>query len=106
MPAHTYMATALAVLAAGAIPVIVDVDESITIDPDAIDSAVGPHTKAVIPVHMWGATCDMDRIMEVAARHGLKVIEDCCHVWVAVTKAEKWDLSETSTLSVSISTRT
>ena len=78
VPAHTYMATALAVLAAGAIPVIVDVDESITIDPDAIDSAVGPHTKAVIPVHMWGATCDMDRIMEVAARHGLKVIEDCC----------------------------
>jgi hypothetical protein len=45
VPAHTYMATAMAVLAAGAIPVIVDVDESITIDPDAIDDAVGPHPR-------------------------------------------------------------
>ncbi len=78
VPAHTYMATALAVLAAGAIPVIVDVDESITIDPVAIDNAVGPHTRAVIPVHMWGAVCNMNAIMEVAAKHGLRVIEDGC----------------------------
>jgi dTDP-4-amino-4,6-dideoxygalactose transaminase len=78
VPAHTYMATATAVLAAGAIPVIVDVDESITIDPDAVDDAVGPRTKAVIPVHMWGAACHMDRIMEVAARHDLLVLEDVC----------------------------
>ena len=76
MPAHTYMATAMAVLAAGAIPVIVDVDESITIDPDADRDAVGPRTKAVIPVHMWGAACAMDRIMAVAARHDLLVLED------------------------------
>jgi dTDP-4-amino-4,6-dideoxygalactose transaminase len=78
VPAHTYMATAMAVLAAGAIPVIVDVDESITIDPDAVDDAAGPRTRAVIPVHMWGAACDMDRIMAVAERHGLLVIEDTC----------------------------
>src|SRR5690606_12132957 len=78
VPAHTYMATATAVLAAGAIPVIVDVDESITIDPDAVEDAIGPRTKAVIPVHMWGAACNMDAIMRVARRHGLKVIEDTC----------------------------
>ena len=78
VPAHTYMATALAVLAAGAIPVVVDVDESITIDPAAVDDAVGPHTKAVIPVHMWGAVCDMNAIMEIAARRDLRVIEDGC----------------------------
>jgi dTDP-4-amino-4,6-dideoxygalactose transaminase len=78
VPAHTYMATAMAVLAAGAIPVIVDVDESITIDPDAIDDAVGPRTRAVIPVHLWGAACAMDRIMAVAARHDLLVLEDTC----------------------------
>jgi len=78
VPAHTYMATALAVLAAGAIPVIVDVDESITIDPAAVEDAVGPHTKAVIPVHMWGAVCDMNAIMEIAARYDLRVIEDGC----------------------------
>ena len=78
VPAHTYMATAMAVLAAGAIPVIVDVDETITIDPDAVDDVVGSHTRAVIPVHMWGAACAMDRIMEVAARHDLLVLEDTC----------------------------
>jgi dTDP-4-amino-4,6-dideoxygalactose transaminase len=78
VPAHTYMATAMAVLAAGAIPVIVDIDETITIDPDAVDDAVGPRTKAVIPVHMWGAACAMDRIMAVAARHDLLVLEDTC----------------------------
>jgi dTDP-4-amino-4,6-dideoxygalactose transaminase len=78
VPAHTYMATATAVLAAGAIPVIVDVDESITIDPDAIDDAVGPHTRAVIPVHMWGTSADMDRVLDVARRRDLLVIEDAC----------------------------
>ena len=78
VPAHTYMATAMAVLAAGAIPVIVDVDESITIDPAGDRGCIGPRTKAVIPVHMWGAACDMDAIMEIAARHDLLVLEDTC----------------------------
>ncbi len=78
IPAHTYMATATAVLAAGAIPVIVDVDESITISPAAIEAAIGPCTKAVIPVHMWGAACDMDAIMDIAKRRNLIVIEDSC----------------------------
>src|SRR5579871_203515 len=64
VPAHTYMATATSVLAVGAIPVIVDVDESITIDPAAIEAAIGPRTRAIIPVHMWGAACDMGAIMD------------------------------------------
>ena len=78
IPAHTYMATATSVLAAGAIPVIIDVNETITIDPAAVEAAIGPSTRAVIPVHMWGATCDMDAIMEIARRRNLIVIEDCC----------------------------
>lgn len=78
IPAHTYMATATAVLTTGAIPVIVDVDESITIAPAAIEDAIGPCTKAVVPVHMWGAACDMDAIMAIAERRGLWVIEDAC----------------------------
>ncbi len=78
VPAHTYMATATAVLAAGAIPVIVDIDESLTISPAAIEAGVGPRTKAVIPVHMWGAACDMDAIGDVAAAHNLLVLEDAC----------------------------
>lgn len=78
IPAHTYMATATAVLACGAIPVIVDIDESITIDPGAVEAAIGPSTRAVIPVHMWGAACNMDAVMDIARRHKLIVIEDSC----------------------------
>jgi dTDP-4-amino-4,6-dideoxygalactose transaminase len=78
VPAHTYMASAVAVLAVGAIPVVVDVDESVTIDPVALDAAVGPRTRAVIPVHMWGLPCDMDAVMRVARRRRLLVVEDAC----------------------------
>jgi len=78
VPACTYMATPIAVLAAGAIPIIVDIDESITIDPKAVEAAIGPRTRAVIPVHMWGLPCDMDAIMAVANRAGLIVVEDAC----------------------------
>lgn len=78
VPAHTYMATAIAVLAVGAIPVIVDVDQCATLDADALADAVGPRTRAVIPVHMWGTVCDMDAIMRVARRKKLFVVEDAC----------------------------
>ena len=78
VPSFTYMATAIAVLAVGAIPVIVDVDESCLLDPDAVDNAVGPRTRAVIPVHMWGLPCDMRPIMRVARKHKLLVFEDVC----------------------------
>lgn len=78
VPACTYIATAIAVVAAGAIPVIVDVDASLTLDPDAVEAAIGPRTRAMIPVHMWGMVCDMDRLMEIARRRKLLVIEDAC----------------------------
>ena len=78
VPACTFMATAVGVLAVGAIPVVVDIDDSITIDPDAVDAAAGPRTRAVIPVHMWGLPCDMDRLMRVARRRKLLVVEDAC----------------------------
>jgi dTDP-4-amino-4,6-dideoxygalactose transaminase len=78
VPAHTYMATATSVLAVGAIPVIVDIDETLTISPEAVEAAIGPCTKAVVPVHMWGAACNMDAIMAIARRRGLLVIEDAC----------------------------
>jgi dTDP-4-amino-4,6-dideoxygalactose transaminase len=78
VPAHTYMASATSVLATGAIPVIVDINESITIDPAAVEAAIGPRTRAIIAVHMWGTACDMDAIMEVARRRKLLVLEDSC----------------------------
>jgi dTDP-4-amino-4,6-dideoxygalactose transaminase len=58
--------------------VIVDVDASITIDPAAVEDAIGPRTRAVVPVHMWGAACNMDAIMAIARRRGLLVVEDSC----------------------------
>src|SRR5579863_7575764 len=78
IPAHTYMATATSVLTCGAIPLIVDIDESITIDPEAVEAALGPRTRAVIQVHMWGTACNMDAIMEIARRRKLIVIEGAC----------------------------
>ncbi len=78
VPSHTFMATAIAVLAVGAIPVIVEIDESITLDPEALSEAIGPSTRAVMPVHMWGALCDMDSILRIAKEHNLYVVEDAC----------------------------
>ena len=78
VPVHTYMATAVAVLAVGAIPVIVDIDASITMDADAFADAIGPRTRAVIPVHMWGLSCDMTSIMRIARKRKLLVLEDAC----------------------------
>jgi len=76
VPAYTYIATASAVLVARAVPVIVEVDDTLTMDPKAFEAAITPHTKAVIPVHMRGVPCQMDEIMSIARKHGLIVIED------------------------------
>jgi len=78
VPACTYMASAVSVLAVGAIPIIADIDESITLSPKAVEALVGPQTRAMIPVHMWGLVCDMDGLMKVAKKHKLLVVEDCC----------------------------
>ncbi|MHC5053297.1 MAG: DegT/DnrJ/EryC1/StrS family aminotransferase [Planctomycetota bacterium] len=73
----TFIATAEAVSFAGATPVFVDIDETTyTMDPALVERAITPRTKAVIPVHLFGQTADMDPIMEVARAHGLAVIED------------------------------
>ena len=76
VPAFTFVATIEAVLEAGAVPVIVDVDESLNMDPAAFEAAITPRTCAVVPVHMLGAPADMEAILAIAARHGLKVMED------------------------------
>jgi 8-amino-3,8-dideoxy-alpha-D-manno-octulosonate transaminase len=76
IPAFTFVATAEAVIQAGANLVVVDVDESLNIDPHAIEAAMTPATRAIIPVHMLGAPADMEAIGRTARKHGLKVIED------------------------------
>ncbi len=77
MPPVTFVATPGAVILIGGVPVFTEVDRSMTLDPDAIEAGITPRTKAILPVHLWGTPCRMDRIMDIAKRHGLKVIEDC-----------------------------
>jgi dTDP-4-amino-4,6-dideoxygalactose transaminase len=84
VPAYTWVATAIAPLAVGAVPVLVDVNESLTIDPEDIKRKITPYTKAIIPVHMLNLVCDMDAITAIAKEHRLKIIEDACQA-VGVT---------------------
>jgi dTDP-4-amino-4,6-dideoxygalactose transaminase len=73
----TFVASVAAVIYTGARPVLIDIDpRSFTMDPAAIEAAITPRTKAILPVHLYGQTADMDPILEVARRHGLVVIED------------------------------
>ncbi len=80
VPALTFQATAAAPMAAGAIPVLVDVDpQNFCLDPKAVEAAISPRTRAIIPVHLGSQMTDMDAIMEIAERHNLIVVEDCAH---------------------------
>lgn len=76
VPAYTWIASASAVLAVGAIPVVAEVDESLTLDPADVEARISSATRAIMPVHMRGVPAQMDALMAVARRHDLKVIED------------------------------
>lgn len=77
IPANTFAATAMAVLQTGATPVAVDVDMDYhLIDPDCVEEAITPRTRAVIPVHLFGQLAPMEPIIDIASRHGLRVVED------------------------------
>lgn len=76
VPAYTWIASAEAVMAVGAVPVVAEVDESLTLDPADIEKRITPRTRALLPVHMRGAPSRMDELMAVARRHNLGVIED------------------------------
>ena len=77
--ANTFVATALAVTHAGATPVLVDVSpDDFNLDPELVERAVTPRTKAILPVHLYGQPARMREILEIAARHGLRVVEDAC----------------------------
>ncbi len=76
VPAYTFFATSATVAAANAIPVIVDIDETLCMAPDAIEKAITRRTKAIAPVHMRGGPAQMDAIMEIANKHGIPVVED------------------------------
>lgn len=76
VPAYTFFATTSAVVVARGIPVIAEVDASLTLDPADVEAKITPQTVAIAPVHMGGMPCDMDPLMAIARRHSLRVIED------------------------------
>jgi dTDP-4-amino-4,6-dideoxygalactose transaminase len=87
--AHTFVATISAIVHTGAIPVLVDVGSDFNMDIDALKAAITPRTRAIIPVHLNGRMCDMDRLMEVASKHGLLVIEDAAQALGATFKGRR-----------------
>ncbi len=90
VPGYTFVATATSPLHNNAVPIFVDVElDTINIDPDAIEAAITPRTRAVIPVHWCGRAADMDRILDIAKRHDIAVIEDACHGWGATWNDRK-----------------
>ncbi|HCL05899.1 MAG TPA: L-glutamine--2-deoxy-scyllo-inosose aminotransferase KanB [Chitinophagaceae bacterium] len=78
MPAFTFVASFEAVLSVGAIPVLVDIDETLTLDPAAVRAAITPKTKCVMPVHMCGSMADLDALKQICAEHQLILLEDAC----------------------------
>jgi dTDP-4-amino-4,6-dideoxygalactose transaminase len=76
VPAFTWISSPAAVAAVGGVPVVAEVDESLTLDPADVEAKITPYTKAIMPVHMRGTPARMDQLLDVARRHGLKVIED------------------------------
>ena len=90
VPSNTYIATALAVTYVGATPVFVEPDiETFNIDPLKIEDAITKKTKAIMPVHLYGQPCDMDKIMEIAQKYNLYVVEDCAQAHGATYKDKK-----------------
>jgi len=89
VPGYTFIASISTIIQMNAIPVLAEIDESLTIDPDKIEALITPKTKAIVPVHMLGNPCNMDKIMEIAKKHNLYVIEDCCQAVGASYKGKR-----------------
>ncbi len=89
VPGYTFIASISTIALMDATPVLAEIDESLTIDPTKIEQLITPRTKAIVPVHMLGNPCDMDPIMEIAKKHNLYVIEDCCQAVGASYKGKR-----------------
>ena len=92
--AYSFVATVGSIAQAGCLPIPVDVEpSSLCLDPNAVQAAIGPRTEAILPVHLASSMADMDRLSELAQRHGLALIEDCAH-----TPGAQWNGRAAGTL--------
>lgn len=89
LPSFTFVASFEAVLSVGAIPVFVDVDDTLTLNPEAVRSAITPKTKCIMPVHMCGSMADMDALQSICNEHKLILLEDACQSIGATYRGKK-----------------
>lgn len=78
MPTFTFVASFESILALGAVPILVDIDDTLTLNPSAVEKAISPKTKVVMPVHMCGSMADLDALRSICDRHSLLLLEDAC----------------------------
>ncbi len=88
-PAFTFVASFEAIISVGAVPVLVDVDDTLTLDPAAVKAAITPQTKCVMPVHMCGSMADLDALKEICKEHNLFLLEDACQAIGGTYKGQK-----------------
>ncbi len=100
MPVFTFVASFEAVLSVGAVPVMVDIDETLTLDPQAVLRAITPRTKCVMPVHMCGSMADLEALVRICKEHKLLLLEDACQS-IGATYKGKWlgTIGDAGTLS-------
>ena len=100
IPVNTFAATAFAATLLGAKPVFADVNvDDFLINIDLIEGLISKRTKAIIPVHLYGGVCDMDKIIEIAGRHKIKIIEDCAQAHGATYLSNITPIGETGAFS-------
>ena len=89
MPTFTFVASFESILAAGAVPILVEIDDTLTLDPKAVEAAITPRTKAVMPVHMCGAMADLDALRAICDKHNVFLLEDACQAIGGTYKGKK-----------------
>lgn len=89
MPTFTFVATFESILAAGATPILVDIDDTLTLDPKAVEAAITPKTKVIMPVHMCGSMADLDALKAICEKHNLFLLEDACQAIGGTYKGKK-----------------
>ncbi len=89
MPTFTFVASFESILASGATPILVDIDDTLTLDPKAVERAITPNTKVVMPVHMCGSMADLSVLKSICDKHGLFLLEDACQAYAGSYKGKR-----------------